>query len=121
MIFNAWNSYHGGIYTFCEDICGSNYRNNLDICAEVLSSVFKRLKNEGYTNSTQMMAMAATAWNGCSCGHTYYCTPWAGSGGINIPDIDQLTQYGASAGYLFSHSGYVGTGVFDTNELLPSN
>lgn len=116
--FSDWNAYQGNIYTGCSSICGTNYPSNLDSCAQFLAAVFNRLSALGFTNSTQMMAMAATAWNGCACGYTYSCYPWPGQRSYLIPSSSQLTQYGASAGCLFNNSGYVGNGVFDTSITL---
>jgi len=114
----------GGGYTWCSDICGSNYANNIQICADFLVSAFYKLQELGYTDSVQMMAMAATAWNGHACGYNpnsaFY--PWGtvnGNTGYFLPYPNQLTQYGASAGYYFANSGYFGNGVLDSSIQLP--
>ncbi|AGL00012.1 hypothetical protein [Desulfoscipio gibsoniae] len=118
-MFDKWNAWCDNKYTWCSSICGSNYYNNLAICAAFLSAAFKKLKSLGNTNQIQMMAMAATAWNGNYCGHSsnaFY--PWSGQTGYYLPKSDQLTQYGASAGALFNGSGHVGKGVLDTSISL---
>lgn len=85
-------------------------------------TAFYKLQELGYSDSVQMMAMAATSWNGNYCGHNSNSAiyPW----GINnppyyLPSANQLTQYGASAGYYFKNSGYFGNGVLDTSIQLP--
>lgn len=119
-MFDEWNAYNGSNYTWCSDICGSNYPNNLAICAEFLAAAFNKSSNLGYTDPIQMMAMAATAWNGHYCGYdpngAFF--PWPGQPGYYLPKSDQLTQYGSSAGAIFKSSGYVGKGVFDTSIVL---
>jgi len=120
-MFNQWNSFLGGGYTWCSSICGTNYANNIQICADFLVTAFFKLQALGYTNSVEMMAMAATAWNGHTCGYDsnalFY--PWGTSHtGYYMPGPSQITQYGASAGYSFQNSGYFGSGVFDTSISL---
>jgi len=124
-MFNEWNNYMGGGYTWCSDICGANYANNLSICTDFFVTAFYKLQELGYTDSVQMMAMAATTWNGHAyCGYdsnaAFY--PWGtvnGNTGYYLPTADQITEYGASAGYYFKNSGYFGTGVLDNSIKLP--
>ena len=121
LMFDAWNNYMGGGYTWCTSICGTNYKNNLQICADFLVTAFYKLQELGYTNSVQMMAMAATSWNGkgdCppSSGGTFY--PWGSSFPCGLPASNCITAYGATAGNLFLNSGYFGSGVFDSSITL---
>jgi hypothetical protein len=63
--------------------------------------------------------MAATTWNGhAGCGQNSVNGQFDpfGTGWIAIlHDPNEITAYGSTAGYYFSNSGYVGTGVFNTS------
>lgn len=121
-MFDQWNSFVGGGYTWCDGICGSNYVNNIQICADFLVAAFYKLQELGYTDSVQMMAMAATGWNGHYCGYDPNTAIYVWGNNFPpyyLPGPSQLTQYGASAGYYFKNSGYFGNGVLDYSIQLP--
>jgi len=119
-MFDEWNAAFGGGESWCSSICGYNYIGNLVICAQFLYSAFSKLQELEISNASQMMAMAATAWNGHTCGYNSNGAffPWSGQSGYYLPGTDQITEYGSSAGYLFANSRHVGNGVFDTSETV---
>ncbi|MHB1629157.1 MAG: hypothetical protein ACYCVB_12430 [Bacilli bacterium] len=63
-MFNDYNSAYGGTLTWCSGMCGSNYGWNLELTANFLFKAFGAAEKIGITDSIQMMAMAATTWNG---------------------------------------------------------
>lgn len=120
-MFDDWNTSTNAGATWCSSICGSpGYIPNLQIVAQYLYGAFSKLQSLGVTNQVQMMAMAATSYNGlgsCTTGVWASFQPFGG-GYYPLPYKDGITEYGSSAGYLFANSGHVGSGVFDYTQTL---